>query len=100
MSKENVKKFYEALKADKALAEELQNAVKVAKTADQAKSVLLQFAAKKDLAFTAEEAAEFESEARKLSEKELDQVNAAGGEIHNEGMILVEFCYINELMHL
>jgi len=70
VSKENVKKFYKALKADKALAEELHNAVN---------AVVLQFAAKQNLAFTAEELVDFETEVRKLSEAELNQVSAAGG---------------------
>jgi uncharacterized protein YnzC (UPF0291/DUF896 family) len=64
MSKENVRKFYELLINNPAVANELKNSVDVCGEADAEKTVafIIGFAAEKGFEFTGEELAEFELE--------------------------------------
>ncbi len=81
MSKETVKEFYEALKSDKAMVEELQKQAEAIgeKTPENVAALLIEFAAAKGYDFTAEELKAFETEAQELNKDELDKVNAASG---------------------
>ena len=80
MSKENVIKFYEHLKADKASAEALKATLEAAKPADTdaAAGTLIAFARERGFEFSREDLDAAEAEAmRELSPEQLDQVNAA-----------------------
>ncbi len=79
MSKENVKAFYEALKADKAMAADLQKACEGITEADKAVEAVIAFGKAKGFDFTADDLKAFESEAQELNAKDLDKVNAADG---------------------
>jgi predicted ribosomally synthesized peptide with nif11-like leader len=82
MSKENVRKFYELLINNPAVANELKNSVDVCGEADAEKTVafIIGFAAEKGFEFTGEELAEFELEnQQELTPEELEKINAAGG---------------------
>ena len=81
MSKENVIKFYELLKADKGAAEALKATLEAAKPADTdaAAGTLIAFARERGFEFSREDLDAAEAEAmRELSPEQLDQVNAAG----------------------
>ena len=81
MAKENVIKFYEQLKADKASAEALKAALASAKPADKdaAAGTLIAFAKARGFEFSREDLAAAEAEAtQELTTEELDKV-AAGG---------------------
>lgn len=80
MSKENVKKFYEALKNDKAMAEELKKQFAAAnqETEDGAAAMVVKLAAGKGYQFTTEELKALDAETKTLSQDELDKINAAG----------------------
>ena len=74
MSKENVIKFYEQLKADKGAAEALKKAV-----TDASVEAALAFARERGFEFSREDLDAAEADAmRELSPEQLDQVNAAG----------------------
>jgi predicted ribosomally synthesized peptide with nif11-like leader len=80
MSKENVQKFYELLKQDPAVVNDLQKAVEVADNTEKAACCLVEFAGSKGFDFTVDELAQFEVENRKeLTPEELEKINAAGG---------------------
>ena len=79
MSKENVIKFYEQLKADKGAAEALKATLEAAKPADTdaAAGTLIAFARERGFEFSREDLAVAEAEAmRELSPEQLDQVAA------------------------
>lgn len=78
MSTENVQKFYEAIKNDAALAGELQSATKEfnCEVEKKALDLVVEFAQKKGYSFTAEDMKAYETEAKELSEEELEGVNA------------------------
>ena len=80
MSVENVKKFYEALKNDAALAGELKTASDELnrEAAKKALELVAEFARKKGFDVTAEALKAYETQAQELTEEELEQVNAAG----------------------
>ena len=80
MSKESVKKFYEALKTDKAMAEELKKQFEAEKPENQdcAAKLVVKLAAGKGYSFTAEDLKALETETKSLDKDELDKVNAAG----------------------
>ena len=81
MSKENVGKFYEALKSDKAMVEELQKLGNADgnKTPESSLAQVVKFAAAKGYVFTLEDLKAFEAESKELSEEDLSKVNAAAG---------------------
>ena len=82
MSKENVQKFYELLKNDSSIADELKNIVAEKNINDPEKAVALivEFAAEKGFDFTGEDIAGFELEnQQELTPEELEKINAAGG---------------------
>ncbi len=81
MNTDNVKKFYEVLKSDKGMADELQEAFAAAKpeTKDLAAELVVKFAAGKGYVFTMTELKALDAETKKLDMEELDKVNAAGG---------------------
>lgn len=91
MSKENVVKFYEALKADKNLAEEFKKAAASANldSPEKAANLTVKFAAEKGYPFSADNLKAFESEARELSPEELNNVNAAGSIDYGGGCVLL-----------
>lgn len=80
MNTDNVKKFYEALKSDKGMADELEKAVVAAKpeTEDRAAELVVKLAAEKGYVFTTAELKALDAETKKLGMEELDKVNAAG----------------------
>jgi len=80
MSTENIKKFYDELKTNKGMMEEMQNFLKAekAETAEQCKAAIVEFASRNNLTFTLDELNAFEKETEQLSEEELDLVSAAG----------------------
>ncbi len=80
MSKENARKFYEALKNNKAMAAELEQAFKAAKpaTAECAAGVMVKLAAGKGYSFTEDDLKALEAETKQLDKTELDKINAAG----------------------
>lgn len=88
MSKENVRKFYEALKSDKAMAGELHKLADSvgAKPPDSVAAFLVKFAAAKGCEFTVEDLKTFESETRELGADDLNKINAAGDPVK------LEFC--------
>lgn len=74
MAKENVIKFYEQLKAEKASAEALKKAV-----ADASVEATLAFARERGFEFTLDDVKAANADALKeLTPEQLDQVNAAG----------------------
>ncbi len=79
MSRENVKKFYEALKSDKAIVKELQKQADAVeeKSPENAAALVVKFAADKGYEFTAEDLKTFEAEMQELGTDDLDKVNAA-----------------------
>ncbi len=78
MSKETVKKFYEVLKNDKAMVEELQQQAAVEeKTQENVAALVVRFAASKGYEFTIEDLKAFETEVQELGVDDLDKVNAA-----------------------
>ncbi len=81
MNKEQVKKFYEALKTDKSMAEELKKQFEAAKpaTAECAAALMVKLAAGKGYAFTVEDLRAVADETRLLDRDELDKIHAAGG---------------------
>lgn len=82
MSKENVQKFYELLKNDSAIADELKNIVaeKNINEPEKAVALIVEFSAEKGFDFTGEDLAEFELEnQQELTPEELEKINAAGG---------------------
>ncbi len=81
MSKESVKKFYEALKGDNAMVEELQKQADTVKekSPENAAALVVKFAAAKGYDFTAEDLKAFEAEAQEISADELAKVQASGG---------------------
>ncbi len=82
MSKENIRKFYELLKNNSAVADELKNSIDVCVGEDAEKTVaqIIGFAAEKGFDFTEKDLAEFELEnQRELTPEELEKINAAGG---------------------
>ena len=75
MSKENVIKFYEQLKADKASAEALKKAV-----AGATLDATIAFARERGFEFTLDDVKAANAEAaQELSPEQLERVNAAGG---------------------
>ncbi len=79
VSKETVKKFYEELKSNKAMVEELQkqaDSVKE-KSPENAAALVVKFAAARGYDFTAEDLRAFEAEIQELGSDDLDKVNAA-----------------------
>ena len=81
MNKENVNKFYEALKSDNAMAEELQKQGEAIaqKTAQSAAELVVKFAKEKGYEFSVEDLKAFETEAQELEKDDLDKINAATG---------------------
>ncbi len=79
MSKETAKEFYEALKSDKALVEELQKQISTIgdKNQESVAAVVVKFAADKGYDFTAGDLKELNSEVVELDKDELDNINAA-----------------------
>ena len=79
MNKENVNKFYEALKSDNAMAEELQKQGEAIaqKTAQSAAELVVKFAKEKGYEFSVEDLKAFETEAQELEKDDLDKINAA-----------------------
>ena len=55
MSKENVQQFYESLKQDPAVVDDLQKAVAGAENSEKSACRLVEFAAQKGFVFTAED---------------------------------------------
>lgn len=86
MSQENLKKFYEELKANKAFADELNAFMKAekAETAEQTKTAMVNFASQKDFAFTAEEFDAFAKENQVLSDADLDAVSGGRKRPHHD----------------
>ncbi len=86
MSKENVEKFYEALKNSKAMVDEWNKLADSAdsKTSEKSVAQLVHFAATKGYEFTAEDLKAFNSETRELEADDLNKVNAAGGSVNLE----------------
>ncbi len=78
MSKESVKAFYEALKADQAMAADLQKACEGITEADKAVEAVIAFGKAKGFDFTADDIKAIEAEAQELNAEDLDKVNAAG----------------------
>jgi predicted ribosomally synthesized peptide with nif11-like leader len=80
MSRENAEKFYELLKNDPAIVEELKTSVGRGKeeNMDEAIARVVRFAAEKGFEFTGEELAQFELENQELTPDELENINAAG----------------------
>ena len=76
----NVKKFYEALKSDQSMVDELKKQLEAVKpeTEDRAAELVAKLAAEKGYAFSAEEFKAMEAETRSLDKEELDKINAAG----------------------
>lgn len=93
MSKEKVAEFYETLKADKTLAEELTKIVKESKSDsfESAAKLVVAFASKKGFSFSTEDIKGFETEAREMSPKELDRVDAAGSFLSPSDNALIFF---------
>lgn len=81
MSRDNVGKFYEALKNDSDMARLLQRLAEDIgeMTEAHAAELIVKFAAEKGYSFSMEELQEFESETKELSREELDRINAADG---------------------
>ena len=82
MSKENIRKFYELLKNNSTVVEELKNCVGEGNEEKKNESIaqVVQFAAEKGFNFTEKDLAEFELEnQRELTPEELEKINAAGG---------------------
>ena len=80
MSKENIQKFYELLKQDPAVVNDLKKAVEGADNTEKAACCLVEFAGSKGFDFTVAELAQLELENRKeLTPEELEKINAAGG---------------------
>ena len=81
MSRDNVGKFYEALKNDSDMARLLQRLAEDIgeMTEAHAAELIVNFAAEKGYSFSMEELREFESETKELSREELDRINAADG---------------------
>ena len=80
MSKENIQKFYELLKQDPAVVNDLKKAVEGADNTEKAACCLVEFAGSKGFDFTVDELAQLELENRKeLTPEELEKINAAGG---------------------
>ena len=80
MSKENILKFYELLKHDPAVVDDLQKAVAEAENSEKAACRLVEFAGSRGFDFTVGELAQLELENRKeLTPEELEKINAAGG---------------------
>ena len=79
MHKENVRKFYEALKNDKTMVEELQKRGEAVVTpnAQSAAELVVKFAAEKGYEFSVEDLKAFEAEAQELGKDDLDKINAA-----------------------
>ena len=88
MSTETVKKFYEALKNDKAMADELRKSADSVeeRTPESVAVFLVKFAATKGYEFTAEDLKTFEAQTRELGADDLKKINAAGGPVK------LEFC--------
>ena len=89
MSKESVKKFYEALKNDKAMAEELKTQFAAGKPepGECAAKLMVKLAAEKGYAFTVEDLKALETETKSLDKDELDKINAAGDEGVGHGRV-------------
>ena len=80
MSKENILKFYELLKQDPAVVNDLKKAVEGADNTEKAACCLVEFAGSKGFDFTIGELAQFEIEnQQELTPEELEKINAAGG---------------------
>ena len=80
MSKENIQRFYELLKQDPAVVNDLKKAVEGADNTEKAACCLVEFAVSKGFDFTVGELAQFEIEnQRELTPEELEKINAAGG---------------------
>ena len=80
MSKENIQKFYELLKQEPAVVNDLKKAVEGADNTGKAACCLVEFAGSKGFDFTVGELAQFEIEnQRELTPEELEKINAAGG---------------------
>ena len=80
MSKENIQKFYELLKQDPAVVNDLKKAVEGADNTEKAACCLVEFAGSKGFDFTIGELAQFEIEnQQELIPEELEKINAAGG---------------------
>ena len=80
MSKENILKFYELLKQEPAVVNDLKKAVEGADNTEKAACRLVEFARSKGFDFTVGELAQLELENRKeLTPEELEKINAAGG---------------------
>ncbi len=81
MSRDNVGKFYEALRNDSDMARLLQRLAEDIgeMTEAHAAELIVNFAAEKGYSFSMEELREFESETKELSREELDRINAADG---------------------
>ena len=80
MSKENIQKFYELLKQDPAVVNDLKKAVEGADNTGKAACCLVEFAGSKGFDFTVGELAQFEIEnQQELTPEELEKINAAGG---------------------
>ncbi len=78
MSKENVKKFYELLTQDAAVAEKLKKAVEGIDSAEKATAAVIEFGKAEGFVFSAEDIAEFEQVYQKeLTSEELE--NIVGG---------------------
>ena len=80
MSKENIQRFYELLKQDPAVVNDLKKAVEGADNTGKAACCLVEFAGSKGFDFTVGELAQFEIEnQQELTPEELEKINAAGG---------------------
>lgn len=79
MTTGNVEKFYEALKSNPAMAEELKTCSDELnrQAAQKAFEMMAEFARKNGYEVTVEDLKDYEAGAQELSEKELEQVNAA-----------------------
>ena len=86
MGTETVKKFYEVLKNDKAMADELRKSADAVeqRTPESVAAFLVKFAAAKGYAFTTEDLKTFEAETRELRADDLNKINAAGGPVKLE----------------
>ena len=78
MSMENVRKFYEALKTNPAMAEELNDASAELnrRVAQEAFERIAEFARSNGYDITADDLKEYETQAQELSAEELEEVNA------------------------
>ena len=81
MSKETIKKFYEALKSDRSMAEALKKEFDAAKpeTDERAAELVVKLAAGKGYVFTVADLKALNAETKQLGTDDLEKINAAGG---------------------